>query len=44
MTAAGTSPLTEEVNTLVYKKLEEWRVPGVSTAIVHNDRVYAEVR
>ena len=43
LTASMTSPLTEQFGKLVYEKLEEWHVPGMSIAIVHNDKVYAEV-
>jgi len=37
------SPLTPAFEELVTKKLEEFHVPGVSIAVVHDDKVYAKV-
>lgn len=37
------SPLTSAFDELVAKKLEEFHVPGISIAVVHDDKVYAKV-
>lgn len=42
-TRAG-NPLTEEFAAFVKEKLEKWKVPGMSLAVIDGEDVYAEVR
>ena len=37
------SPLDGDFEHLVKQKLSEWHVPGVSVAVVHNNKTYAKV-
>ena len=36
-------PLDDSFEKLVKQKLSEWHVPGVSIAVVHNNKTYAKV-
>jgi CubicO group peptidase (beta-lactamase class C family) len=36
-------PLTPAFDELVIEKLEEFHVPGISVAVVHESKVYARV-
>ncbi|MCJ1401467.1 hypothetical protein MMC11_004681 [Xylographa trunciseda] len=42
MAKSTESPLTASFEERVTKALEEWHVPGISIAVVHNDEVFAE--
>lgn len=43
MTEDEKSPFSSSFEELVSKKLEEWHVPGMSIAVVQDDKVYAKV-
>ena len=36
-------PLDNDFEQLVKQKLSEWHVPGVSVAVLHNNKTYAKV-
>lgn len=36
-------PFDDDFEKLVKQKLSEWHVPGVSIAVVHNNKTYAKV-
>jgi hypothetical protein len=42
-TQSSENPLTEEFATFVKETLDEWKVPGVSLAVIDGDDIYAEV-
>jgi hypothetical protein len=37
------SPFDPEFDALVTKLLDEWKVPGLSIAVVHGDETYSKV-
>jgi hypothetical protein len=41
--ADGNNPLTEEFGELVKKTLYEWKVPGMSIAVVDGENTYMKV-
>ncbi|KAK5995069.1 hypothetical protein PT974_03462 [Cladobotryum mycophilum] len=38
----GPDPFTKEFATFVHQQLDQWKVPGVSIAVIDGDQVYAE--
>lgn len=43
-TSASGNPLTPEFADLAKKTLDEFKVPGVSIAVIDDDKIFAEVR
>jgi hypothetical protein len=41
--ASGKNPFTKEFGTFVRDILEEWKVPGMSLAVIDGEDIYAEV-
>jgi CubicO group peptidase (beta-lactamase class C family) len=41
--AKSTSPFSDEFAQFAKETLEQWKVPGVSLAVIDGDQVYAEV-
>lgn len=37
------SPFDPDFDALVSKLLDEWKVPGLSIAVVHGDKTYSKV-
>ena len=41
--ASSANPFTEEFNSYVAELMEEWRVPGLSIAVVDGDKIFSKV-